>query len=488
MTRHSLRARLAAAAALAIALALVVAGVGLVALFERHVERRMGSELVAQLDQLAAGLDLGADGVPEVAPPPADPRFHKPLGGLYWQVDALDGAAASGVGLLRSRSLWDTALALPPDSLDPGVVHAHRLPGPGGQTLMVRERRLRLQTPAGERTLRIAVGLDRAELGHSRAAFARDMLPYLALIAGALGLATWAQIRAGLRPLERLRREVMQVRSGRARRLPDAFPDEVMPLVAEVNALLGAREEALERARAWTADLAHGLKTPLAALAGDAEALRAAGHAELARRLEDLAQLMRRRVDRELIRGRVRARMRRDAAGSGPASDLRAALSGLVATLERTGAGERLEWRVDTPQTSPLVVALMQDDLLELLGNLLENAAKWARARVEIAAAPEASGGIRVRIGDDGPGVPDAQRTRLGERGLRLDQRTEGSGLGLAIVRDLLEAYGGDIAFQTAPTGGLEVHLWLPSPHDPESPGAGDADPGAPRPRSAPGT
>ena len=462
MTRQSLRARLAAAAALAIGLALVVAGLGLVALFERHVERRMGAELVAQLDQLAGGLDLGPDGTPRVTPAPADSRFHKPLSGLYWQVDALDGPAAPRVGLLRSRSLWDTALALPPDSLDPGAVHAHRLSGPGGQTLMVRERRLRLDAPAGERVLRIAVALDRAELSRSRRAFARDMLPYLAVIAGVLGLATWVQIRTGLRPLERLRREVVRVRSGGSRRLPDDFPDEVMPLVGEVNALLVARDEALERARAWTADLAHGLKTPLAALTADAEALRGEGHGDLAGRLEDLAQEMRRRVERELIRGRVRARMHHGAEGAAPASDLRAALARLVATLERTPAGERLQWQIDAPGTGPLEVALMQDDLLELLGNLLENAAKWARGRVEIRAAPAASGGIRVSIGDDGPGVPEAQRARLGERGLRLDQRTEGSGLGLAIVRDLLEAYGGEIALGESPAGGLVVRLWLP--------------------------
>jgi len=455
VTRRSLRARLAVAAAASISLALLVAALGLVALFERHVERRIGAELTAQLNQLAAAVQVGADGTVTVDPHPADPRFLAPLSGLYWQIDD-QRAGADGVGLLRSRSLWDSQLRLPPDQLDPASVHAHELPGPAGQRLLVRERSILLGSgAAGTRVLRLAVARDRTELSAARDAFAADMLPYLALIALVLGLATWVQIRAGLAPLEAVRRGVNAVRAGQARRLDDRYPDEVMPLVGEVNALLAAREQAVERARSWTADLAHGLKTPLSALSADAERLRREGSPALAADLEQLATHMRRRVDRELIRARVRS-------GAQPhqaRADVGDALRRLIGTLRRTPDGARLDWQLRAP--SAAVAALAPDDLLELLGNLLENAAKWARERVSIDV--EAGRDVLVRISDDGPGVAGEQLHRLGERGLRLDQRKAGSGLGLAIARDVADAYGGSLAFTRAQAGGLEVTARLPT-------------------------
>ena len=467
MTRRSLRARLAIAAALSIALGLLVAAVGLVALFERHVERRIGTELVGQLNQLAAAVQADSGDALSIDPTPSDPRFHRPLSGLYWQVDerqADDPSAAGvgagagvgfGVGVLRSRSLWDTLLRMPEDRLAPGAVHAHVLPGPGGQTLLVRERSILLDG-GGERPreLRIIVAMDRAELTGARDAFAADMLPYLGLIALVLGLATWIQIRAGLAPLEAVRRGVNAIRAGQQQRLMDHFPDEVMPLVTEVNALLAAREQAVERARAWTADLAHGLKTPLSALSADAERLRAQGNPALAADLEQLAEVMRRRVDRELIRARVRS----GAPTQQARADVIDALRRLLNTLQRTPDGARVHWQLDAPPQA--CAAMAPDDLLELLGNLLENAAKWAKQDVVITATADA--GILVRVADDGPGVAPEQLHRLGERGLRLDQRKAGSGLGLAIARDVLDAYGGTLEFQSGDSGGLEVRARLP--------------------------
>jgi signal transduction histidine kinase len=458
MTRRSLRARLAVAALLSIALALLVASVSLMALFELHVERRIGEELHSRLNQLAAAVAIAPDGSVSVEPSPADPRFETPLSGLYWQIDDVT-AGAAGVGLLRSRSLWDAQLDLPPDRLDPGAIHAHTLPGPGDQRLLVRERSIRINDRGSlggqPRTLRLGVAQDRAELVAARNAFAADMLPYLGVIALVLGLATWVQIRAGLAPLETLRQDVNAVRSGLAERLPELYPDEVRPLVGEVNALLAAREQAVAQARTWTADLAHGLKTPLSALAADAERLRRQGNPDLAADLEDLALHMRRRVDRELVRARVRSGARPRQARA----DLGEALRRLLGTLRRTPEGERLEWRLDAP--SGTVAALAVDDLLELFGNLLENAAKWARSRVEISVV--ADDDILIRIADDGPGVPAEQLHRLCERGVRLDEGKAGSGLGLAIARDVAEAYGGGLDFAQAPAGGLLVRVRLPA-------------------------
>lgn len=450
MTRRSLRARLWIGAALSITMALAVAGLGLLTLFERHVERRIGEELRAQLNQLAAAVTVTPEGELQLAREPADPRFGQPLSGLYWQIDG-----ATGPGLLRSRSLWDHVVELSDDDLDPGTVHAHEVMGPDAQRLLVRERRIRLQGADGLTTLRLMVGMDRAELMTARDAFAADMLPYLTLIALVLGLATFVQIQTGLAPLDAVRRGLGQIRTGRTRRLGEAYPDEVMPLVGEVNALLEAREQAIERARAWTADLAHGLKTPLGALVADAQRLREQGNAPLADDLEHLAMGMRRRVEREL----VRARLRSGAGVQPPAhADVVEIIHRLLRTLQRTPEGARLDWQLLAPTQAR--AAVIGDDLLELLGNLLENAAKWSRTQVDIRVT--AGDRIEITIEDDGPGVPVEQIPRLGERGLRLDERREGSGLGLAIARDVVDAYGGVIRFEAATQGGLSVRIQLP--------------------------
>lgn len=449
-TRRSLRVRLWIRALLSILAALMVAGVGLITLFERHVERRIGSELKVQLNQLAAAITVAPDGTVSLTREPIDPRFSQPLSGLYWQIDAPDQA-----GLLRSRSLWDSTLALPQDDLEPGGVHAHQVTGPASQHLLVRERRILLQTDSRPLVLRLAVALDRAELATARNDFAADMLPYLGVIVLVLLLATLVQIQTGLAPLEAVRRGVGAIRSGQDRRLADDYPDEVMPLVQEVNALLAARAQAIERARAWTADLAHGLKTPLSALTADAQRLREQGNPMLADDLEQLAEAMRRRVDRELIRARVRSGAETHQARV----DVVDAVRRLLRTLQRTPDGARLDWQIALPEHA--VAALMADDLMDLLGNLLENAAKWAREHIRLTLL--VGDRLEFRIADDGPGVPADQLSRLGERGLRLDQRKEGTGLGLAIVRDIVDAYGGEVLFETAESGGLQVRVRLPA-------------------------
>lgn len=450
MSIRSLRARLWIAGGVSIGVAILVAGVGLVALFERHVERRIGAELRIQLNQLAAAVALDDAGALQLTNEPADPRFAQPLSGLYWQIDAPGQA-----GVLRSRSLWDTVIDLPDDELEPSGVHTHWLPGPNGQRLLISERLVLVEQVGETRALRLMVGVDRDEVVAARHAFAADMLPYLAVVTLAFVVATLVQIQIGLTPLEALRRGVGAVRSGRAQRLAERYPAEVMPLVGEVNALLAARERTIEQARAWTADLAHGLKTPLSALSADAQRLREAGQVDLAEDLEQLAQTMRRRVDRELIRARVRSGTQPHPTGS----DVLAALHSLLRTLQRTPEGARLDWAVTAPPAAEANLA--SEDLMELLGNLLENAAKWARAEVVIAV--RAGERVSIRIQDDGPGIPGEQLHRLGQRGQRLDQRKGGTGLGLAIARDIVDAYGGELRFDVATGSGLIVEVRLPA-------------------------
>jgi len=475
VTRRSLRFRLLLAAALSIGLALLVAGVGLTALFERHVQRRVEVALDNTLGLILGHVETAPDGRIRFDLPLADPRFQTPLSGLYWQLE--DQVRPT---LLRSRSLWDAVLDLPADVLPDGTLHLHLLAGPAGQSLLVLERAVIYRAGSEDRRLRVAVGLDRREIAEARAAFAVDVLPYLVLLGAVLMLAAWVQVRVGLAPLDAVRLGVRAIRAGQVRRLPTDYPDEVRPLAEEVNTLLEAQDQAIERARAWTADLAHGLKTLLVVLAADAQRLRAAGHPELAEDLDTLAQTMRRRVDRELIRARVRARAgaltgiglgnggepgpdpasgpTRGPAGAGAGADLAVTLARVIRALERTPKGSHLDWDLDCPAAAPVPVLL--EDLTELLGNCLENASNWAAGRVGIRVTLGER--VLVQIEDDGPGVPDEWLADLGQRGLRLDERTPGFGLGLAIAHDICDAYGAGIRFARAALGGLAVTLDLP--------------------------
>ena len=448
MRIRSLRFRLLAAAAVSVSLALIAAAFGLVILFEHHVERRLDQELETDLRQLIARIELDSDGRIHISSELADPRFEEPLSGWYWQIQDDEHLT-----LLRSRSLWDTKLDLPQDQLNLGVVHRHVLVGPVAQSLMVREQQVIMHPQTEARRLRVAVAMDRSELLIARQAFSADMLPYLALLALTLLGASWVYVRMGLSPLDHVRQGVLAISSGDAQRLPDEFPDEVMPLVDEINELLKERDDAVERARAWTADLAHGLKTPLTALGADAQQLRNSGHTGMADNLDQLAQAMRQRVDRELIRARLRtagALLPRHA-------DMVAVAKGVIATLERTPLGSRLTWNAELPQA--LEVGMARDDLTELLGNLMDNASKWACEQVRIRVTQD--DGTRLLIEDDGPGVPHSELTNLDKRGVRLDEQTAGSGLGLAIARDILDAYGGQLSFSQSELGGLAVSVKL---------------------------
>jgi len=448
MRRRSLRLRLLFAAAVSIAVALIVAGFGWVQLFERHVERRLGVELETHLQQLAAGIQFDAQNQAHLKQAPADPRFSQPYSGLYWQVEDENGI------VMRSRSLWDAVLALPADPLELGVLHEHEIDGPNDTRLLVRERRLLYTAPGGKRTLRLAVALDRRELDRLTTDFASDLAPSLAILAGVLILAAWLQVMVGLRPLEAVRRSLNEVRSARGRRLAGDYPDEVMPLVGEVNELLEAQEQAIARARAHAADLAHGLKTPLTVLAADAQRLRDKGEGEIAAELEDLADIMRRYVDRELAR--VRIGVRKGTVQSG--ADVRTVAEPIVRTLQRTPRGGTLHWTVDITNTPK--AAVDPEDMAELLGNLLDNACKWARGAIWLHTTADSV--VRIVIEDDGPGVPAQNLAALGQRGLRLDRRVQGTGQGLAIVSEIVEAYGGELIIGRSERGGLRVEARLP--------------------------
>jgi signal transduction histidine kinase len=447
MRARSLRLRLVGGGVIAILVALIVAGTGLVFLFERHVTRTIGDDLDVYLNQLIAGIDVDAQALLVLARPPSDPRFSEPLSGLYWQIDDRGQ-------MLRSRSLWDTALVLAPDEPAPGQIHHHVIGGPSDSRILVAERMISL-TEGGRRVpVRVAVAVDLARVRAAASNFSRDLAAALAVLGLVLALATSVQVSLGLRPLKKLRQGIADVRAGRIHHLPAAAPSEVQPLVEELNSLLDAQEHDIERSRGRAADLAHGLKTPLAALAGDARRLRESGHSEIAKDIEAVADAMSRHVDRELARARSRGAIRRK---GGLSTELSPLARALIATLARTPAGARLSFDQQIPDA--LSIPMDRTDLAEVLGNVLDNAARHAAARVRIAARPEA-GGTAIVIEDDGQGIAPDARAGAVERGMRLDERAERTGLGLAIVQDVLETYRWRLTLgKSNELGGLQVTI-----------------------------
>ena len=263
-------------------------------------------------------------------------------------------------------------------------------------------------------------------------------------------------VRSGLSPVAQLRTRLGEVHAGLARRVNGHYPSEVQPLVDDLNALLSHRDQAVQRAIAKAGDLAHGLKTPLAVLAHDAERARAAGHAELADSLEAQVNRMHRQIDYHLAHARAAA----SGAAPGAQCHVRDSVVGLARTLERlhVSRGISIEDCVDPSH----LVRAQREDLDEMLGNLLDNACKWARARVVVSSAAR-HGFIDIDVDDDGPGVEPAKREAVLQRGVRADEAAAGSGLGLAIVRDLAELYGGSITLEGGPAGGLRARLRLPA-------------------------
>lgn len=448
MSRSSLRLRLALAGGLALIVTLVAAQIGLSILFNRHAERAIATDLSDLSDYLVAALDPAPEGGLALSEPPPDPAFNRPYSGRYWAVSTSDQN-------WTSRSLWDFTLILPAAPA-PGEAVLLTLPGPQETALLALDRTVIRPTPAGESLVRITTALDRARIDTARAAFGSEMLPWLAAL-GLLILAAGAmQIRVGLAPLATLGQRLQSLTSGMQDRIGDSVPQELAPLASQIDHLLDARTIEIDRSRRRAADLAHGLKTPLQALLGDATRLRDAGRTDEAAGIETIVQSIRQQVDRELTRATL-------AGGShGSGADVARALRGVVAVLERTPRGAVLDWKMDLAEE--LTARMDGADLTEALGALIENAATHARGQVALSARRDTAR-ILIFIRDDGPGMPADQIGRLRQRGQRLDtagQDDGGTGLGLAIADEIITRADGHLEFDS--TGdGLCVTLHLPA-------------------------
>jgi len=276
----------------------------------------------------------------------------------------------------------------------------------------------------------------------------------LAVVAMAAGV---AYVQRGMSPIRSLRAKLAAVREGREKRIDGGFPNEVQPLVEDLNALLEHREELVSRAVAKAGDLAHGLKTPLALLEQEAEALEKAGDLERAKAIRAPLDRMRRQVEFQLAHARAAA----SGAAPGATCSVAVCVEGLVRALRRLHADRGVS--IASPIPTDHAFRGETEDLHEMLGNLLDNACKWSNGKVTIRSERAGADRLVILVDDDGPGLDPSLRERVLQRGVRADEAAPGSGLGLAIVRELTDLYGGKISLAESPLGGLRARLELPA-------------------------
>ncbi|HEY0939391.1 MAG TPA: sensor histidine kinase [Steroidobacter sp.] len=443
---RSLRVRLLLSAAIAIFLALAAAWVVMTLLFERHVERRIEADLIREGLQLAAAVSVGPDGAPALEREPGDARFFEPASGLYWQVST-DKAA------LSSRSLWDQHLP-PPVNATSSQWRKRVIDGPFNQQVLLVERYVRPERSGADVLIQLAH--EQKSLHDAREEFGHELALFLAILWFILSAAAWIHVELGLRPLRHVRNEVETLKRNPRERMAAAHVAEIEPLTLAINELADAREKDLSRARRRAADLAHGLKTPLAALSAQSRRAREAGAVEAADGLDRAIAAARLAIESELARSRAAALR---AAPSGDSTTALPLIESLIGVVERTEFGARLVFEVNIPEDLRLPVA--SEDLLEIAGALIENAARYARRRVRITG--EAVEGGVLLVEDDGPGIgPDKVAEAL-LRGGRLDEAGSGHGLGLAIAHDLVDATRGTITLLRSELGGLKVAVAWPA-------------------------
>ncbi len=446
MRTSSLAFRLVAAAVLWITAALAIGGFLISTLFRDSVERSFDARLTVHLDSLIAAAEFGPSGEPELSRTPPDPRFELPYSGWYWQIWDHQGKV-----LLRSRSLWDQTLENPV-AIRHGVAGTGMVPGPGGVTLRVRFIDITLpDQPARASPLRFAVGANLSELKAELRPFNLALLWSLAALGLGLVLAVAVQVRIGLRPLRRIRIALKDIRAGRSQRMDGDWPDEVRPLVRELDALLEHDAAVLERARTHVGNLAHALKTPLAVLGNEAARKDVPDADAIGRQVST----MRRWIDHYLVRARAAA----TGTVLGARTPVAPVIDDLRRTLERIHVDRNLT--ITAGPAADIVFRGERQDLEEMMGNLMDNACKWATQQVRVTAVADQNA-VTFAIDDDGPGLPEHQRGDAIGRGRRLDESSPGSGLGLAIVSDIAGLYGGALRLVESPLGGLRATLTLP--------------------------
>ena len=437
----SLTRRMIVVAAIWIVLLLGFGGLALDRVLANAITRNFDAQLDYVLTALIASAEIGPDGEAYLNRPPADQRFLEPYSGLYFQISGQD------FDPFRSRSLWDRALQVRAAHRD-FQVHTYDSAEFEAENLRILERDVRL--PGSPVRWRFQVAQSRATLDEQIGILRRTMVRSFGALG--LGLIAMAALQAfyGLWPLRRVRKAIAAIRSGEKSRIEARFPQEIAPLTAELNDLLAHNEMQAEEARRHAGNLAHALKTPLTVVTNAATA----GSPDLAATVVREVTVMRRQVDHHLARAR--------AIGRRSSAQARAQVWPSLEAVER--AVDRLYEHVtiDLAGDKAASVRVERQDLDEMLGNLIENAAKYGGGRVFVTVKAN-SDCVEIEVEDDGRGIPEAERAGIFDRGARLDLEKPGTGLGLAIVRDVAEIYGGSVALEESEDlGGLLARLKLP--------------------------
>jgi signal transduction histidine kinase len=454
MRANSLALRLFLSATAWTVVILLLTGVVLSSIYRQAVERGFDRRLGVYLRTLVADVASPED-ADKFAQSLGEPLFELPLSGWYWQVTRLDSAKPE---VRSSRSLWDSSLPHLPDQAVTGTPAGSRqgyAHGPEDQRLRVVERTVDL---GDEGRFLVAVAGDAGEIDEETRGFDRALTLTFAALAAVLLLTTMFQVRFGLAPLKRISESLAAIRAGSAERLEGAFPVEISPLARETNALLDANRKIVERARTHVGNLAHALKTPLSVMMNEASTR---GDDALAAKVREQVAIMRDQVTRHLERARLAARL----TVVGTVTDVLPVVNALARTMEKTHREKALAIDIYAPEQARFRGE--RQDLEEMVGNLLDNACKWAQSRVSVEVVSErpepARQTVRIIVDDDGPGLTPAQREQVAHRGRRLDESKPGSGLGLSIVVELAGLYGGSLSLGTAAVGGLRADLTLPA-------------------------
>lgn len=414
--------------------------------FRNYVLSDVDEKLEMLIDTMVGISEVSPDGVLRFNQPLLDQRFATPYSGWYWQI------SEQGQDPFRSRSLWDYELS-PDLDVRAFSLRLGEAGGPDGQTLRVAERDIIL--PEADRIFRYQVATDTAEVREAIKEFNWLLMSALGLIMLTVSLALVIQVAYGLRPLRNLRRMLVKVRSGSSSRIDGDWPEDLKPLAQEINALIDQNEKLVARARTHVGNMAHALKTPLSVIKNEVEGETDGKGKAIATQVSSIQQ----HIDHHLKRARIAG------GGSGPGLPVGERVEKIARAIERLNIEKGVSVAVNVE--AGLTFDGEKEDFDEVLGNIVENAGKWAKSQILITAGRLQEGGRRpfmlLRVDDDGPGVPESEMETLFERGRRLDEQMPGTGLGLAIVRDIVELYGGAASIEKSPAGGLSVVLKLPA-------------------------
>ena len=452
MRANSLAVRLFVSATAWAVIILVTTGVVLSSLYRQTVERAFDRRLGVYLRTIVA--DIAAPEEPGGKFPQSlgEPLFELPLSGWYWQVTRLDPGKHD---VRSSRSLWDGGLPHLEDRGVPANPDGSRegyVPGPEDQRLRLVERNIDL---GDEGHYLVAVAGDAAEITEETRGFDQELVITFSILAMVLLITTMFQVRFGLAPLKRITGSLAAIRAGTAERLAEDFPDEIAPLARETNALIEANKEIVERARTHVGNLAHALKTPISVMVNEAATR---GGDSFAEKVREQANIMRDQVARHLERARLAARL----TVVSSITDVAPVVTALARTMEKIHHDRGIAIEVDADADARFRGE--RPDLEEMIGNLVDNACKWATSRVAVEVAREKSGQVlRIAVDDDGRGLSRSECEQVSHRGQRLDESKPGSGLGLSIVVELAHLYGGKLELGAAPIGGLRAELTLPA-------------------------